>query len=296
MTEMKIPKPHMMEASRESLQVIQIAGSNSFLGAGIPTLWSRLYGGQTLAQSCFSASLTVEDEFPIHSVHSYFILSGDSKQEILFEVDRTRDGKSFKTRACRAIQSNRTVCLSQMSFHRLESGLRFDLDIKSLVPKEHWGKLSQKYIENAPNDTLWENIERKILLPGPGVFLLAMRSRCNIEKDSWRKNCGMLAFLSDLCQIDTIRKQFPDDTEWYIPTSSLDHSIHFHQPEKIWTEEWLLFCCLPQTLQANRGLSQCYVFNLQNEHLATVAQEALIRVVDRDLVQKKKMNKKQAKL
>ena len=41
---------------------------------------------------------------PPHSLHAYFLLAGDPKVPIIYEVDRIRDGKSFTTRRVVAIQ------------------------------------------------------------------------------------------------------------------------------------------------------------------------------------------------
>jgi acyl-CoA thioesterase-2 len=68
------------------LNVKRIANCDVFHSQGIKTDFERLYGGQTVAQSLLSASLTVPDDTPVHSLHTYFILAGDCNKEILFEV------------------------------------------------------------------------------------------------------------------------------------------------------------------------------------------------------------------
>ena len=59
--------------------------------------WQRVFGGQVIGQALVAACRTVEDR-PPHSLHAYFLLAGDPKVPIIYEVERIRDGKSFTTR------------------------------------------------------------------------------------------------------------------------------------------------------------------------------------------------------
>lgn len=79
-----------MDISLHALSIQNIANCDVYVGQGIPTPWQRLFGGQTLGQSVMAAAQTVEDNYLIHSLHSYFILSGDSNKQILFTVSRDR--------------------------------------------------------------------------------------------------------------------------------------------------------------------------------------------------------------
>jgi len=57
----------------------------------------RVFGGQVAGQALMAAGRTVEHG-RVHSLHSYFLRTGDPTVPILYEVDRIRDGKSFTTR------------------------------------------------------------------------------------------------------------------------------------------------------------------------------------------------------
>ena len=61
------------------------------------------------AQSLVAATRTVEKDRVAHSLHAYFILPGDPRRPILYEVDRIRDGRSFTTRRVVAIQKGRAL-------------------------------------------------------------------------------------------------------------------------------------------------------------------------------------------
>src|ERR1700681_3277141 len=70
---------------------------NLFRGRSPQSGWQRVFGGQVIGQALVAAVRTVENRQP-HSMHAYFLLPGDPKVPIIYDVDRIRDGKSFATR------------------------------------------------------------------------------------------------------------------------------------------------------------------------------------------------------
>ena len=68
---------------------------NLFRGRSPQSRWQRVFGGQVIGQALVAACRTVEDVVvrPPHSLHAYFLLGGDPKVPIIYEVDRIRDGK-----------------------------------------------------------------------------------------------------------------------------------------------------------------------------------------------------------
>ena len=60
---------------------------------------------------------------PIHSLHAYFLLPGDPKIPIIYDVDRMRDGNSFATRRVTARQHGHPIFSMLVSFHGQEEGL-----------------------------------------------------------------------------------------------------------------------------------------------------------------------------
>ena len=53
---------------------------------------NRVFGGQVFAQSLVAAQTTIEGDMRVHSCQGYFLLAGESGVELLFEVERVRDG------------------------------------------------------------------------------------------------------------------------------------------------------------------------------------------------------------
>src|SRR6478752_666596 len=81
---------------------------NLFRGQSPKVGWQRVFGGQVIGQALVAAGRTVDGRQP-HSLHGYFLLPGDPKVPIIYEVDRIRDGRSFTTRRVVAIQHGQAI-------------------------------------------------------------------------------------------------------------------------------------------------------------------------------------------
>src|SRR5215475_12937807 len=108
---------------------------NLFRGLSPQVGWQRVFGGQVLGQALVAAIRTVEepDRLP-HSMHAYFLLAGDPKVPIIYDVERVRDGKSFTTRRVKAVQHGQAIFITSVSFHRDEEGLAHQAKMPD-VPK-----------------------------------------------------------------------------------------------------------------------------------------------------------------
>src|ERR1019366_4159642 len=95
---------HLLDLER--LDVDLFRGSSPQVG------WQRVFGGQVIGQA-----RTVDASRPPHSMHAYFLLPGDPKVPIIYDVDRMRDGKSFTTRRVTARQHGHPIFSMLASFH-----------------------------------------------------------------------------------------------------------------------------------------------------------------------------------
>src|SRR5579884_4375418 len=116
---------------------------NLFRGRSPQSRWQRVFGGQVIGQALVAACRTVEDVAlrPPHSLHAYFLLGGDPKVPIIYEVDRIRDGRSFTTRNVKAIQHGHAIFSMSVSFHLHEEGLSHqakmpDVPLPEALPSE----------------------------------------------------------------------------------------------------------------------------------------------------------------
>ena len=95
---------------------------NLFRGPQPDTALQRVFGGQVAAQALLAAPRTVDPEFVAHSLHSYFLLPGDTAVPIIYDVERLRDGRSFATRRVVARQHGRPIYYLTANFQRHEEG------------------------------------------------------------------------------------------------------------------------------------------------------------------------------
>jgi acyl-CoA thioesterase-2 len=88
-----------------------------------------------------------------------------------------------------------------------------------------------------------------------------------------------LAYMSDDMPADTVRAAHPDfhdsEGQGITYTASLDHTIWFHRPFR--ADEWHLYDFSCHGFTGARGLGIGHVFTAAGVHVATVAQEVLMR-------------------
>src|SRR5690606_9325294 len=100
--------PLALEALLTALR-LELLEDNLFRGSRACEGWLRVYGGLVLGQALSAAARTVDADRSIHSLHGYFLLAGDPDREIVYDVERIRDGGSFTTRRIKAIQHGRAI-------------------------------------------------------------------------------------------------------------------------------------------------------------------------------------------
>lgn len=92
-------------------------------------------------------------------------------------------------------------------------------------------------------------------------------------------HCCALAYLSDMNAMDAIRASGlppaqPGWEEGWMGVS-LDHAVWFHRPVR--SDDWLLLDFTGHGLIRTRGLATGLVFDRSGTHVATIAQEGLLR-------------------
>ena len=264
---------------------------NLFRGRSPQSGWQRVFGGQVIGQALVAACRTVDGR-PPHSMHAYFMLPGDPKVPIIYDVDRIRDGKSFTTRRVVAIQHGQAIFTMAVSFHRDEEGMTHQAKMPD-VPKP----------EDLPSEA---DVRARVLpmMPDPvrryyererpielrpvefgrylgkkhedGKFHLWIRTTAKLPDDPAIHQC-VLAYASDLTLLDTAlvphgRTLFEKE----FMAASLDHALWFHRPFR--ADDWLLYAQDSPNLGGGRGFSRGLIFSRDGTLVASVAQEGLIRM------------------
>jgi acyl-CoA thioesterase-2 len=99
--------------------------------------------------------------------------------------------------------------------------------------------------------------------------------------DDPRLQACVLAYISDTNPMDAVAASHPDGIppqgQWddTFMSASLDHSMWFHHPAR--ADRWLLFDMTGHGLIRTRGLATGHVFSTGGTHVATIAQEGLLR-------------------
>ncbi len=264
-------------------------GSNRDIGTG------RIYGGQVLAQALVAASRTVDEDRPIHSMHGYFILPGDLAAPVVYFVDRLRDGGSFTTRRVTAIQHGRAIFNLSASFHREEPGPEHQAPIPEVPPPEEVA--SELELIRDMKDRIPES-KRHILTqdrpldirPIDPVDPFAPETRAPVRRiwvralgpvESQLHHRATLAYASDYGILAAALQ--PHGITWRrrdVMVASLDHAIWFHRPVDM--NEWLLYSMESPVTAGARGFGRGTVFTRDGRLVASVAQEGLVRMLDRD--------------
>src|SRR5450631_782505 len=119
-----------------SLLDLEKLEENLFRGHSPETSRGRVFGGQVVSQALVAACRTVDASRPPHSLHAYFLLGGDPKVPIIYDVDRIRDGKSFTTRRVTARQHGHPIFSMLVSFHGLEEGIAHQAQMPDVPPPD----------------------------------------------------------------------------------------------------------------------------------------------------------------
>lgn len=264
----------------EALFNLSPHGPDTFVGVGPQYPWGGLYGGQIVAQALRAAAATVEPDLFPHSLRAYFIRRGDHTEPVRYEVDRIRNGKSFCTRRVVARQAIGAVLNLEASFQRTEPSVEVEaMRMASDVP--HPDRLEQ---------SSWSSLfDRAMISPAQlssenmsGVGRAAMWARMNgpIGDDPLIHWCA-LAYMSDDLPCEAVIGSHPiglepkADRDDALMIASLDHTIWFHRQFR--ADEWHLYDMTCHSFVGSRGLSIGHVFSIDGTHVATIAQEVLMR-------------------
>lgn len=261
---------HVDDLSFVELLDLESHGPDTFVAVAPRYPWGRLFGGQVVAQALRAAQLSVDDEFPVHSLHAYFIRGGTPAEPVRFEVDRVRNGRSFVTRQVSARQSTGAILSLLASFQRPEE----EVDVQPVEPPRDVPPPDDL------SDTSWGRLmSRRPAMTEFGRTVSWLRLAGESDGEPRLDVCG-LAFLSDGVPTGAVRAAHPiqvprsEIRETFVG-ASLDHSVYFHRP--VHPYQWLLADMTCHGLIGGRGLSVGNVFDDAGTHAMTIVQEVLLR-------------------
>jgi acyl-CoA thioesterase II len=245
----------------------------------------RVFGGQVAAQALVAAQSTVPDERHVHSLHSYFLLGGDTSIPIIYDVEKVRDGGSFTTRRVAARQHGAIIFYMTVSFQKVEDGFDHQDEMPDVPSPDESTPLPDVIRAVNPEAADWWQREWSVVDmrlatsdgSDPATQRLWFRIAGSLPDDRPLRN-AVLTYFSDLTLLGpTLIPHGRVVSSPDMQVASLDHVIWFHRPAS--ADQWFLYDQHSPSASRARGLSVARVFAENGDLVATIAQEGLIRPV-----------------
>ena len=129
---------------------LETIDANLYRGTQPDTLLQRVFGGQVAAQALVAGARTVGPPRSVHSLHSYFLLPGDPSVPIVYDVERTRDGRSFSTRRVVARQHGRAIYFMTASYQVPEDGFEHQDRMPDVPSPEESPEMAEQVRQRFP--------------------------------------------------------------------------------------------------------------------------------------------------
>ncbi len=299
--------PDAMQAKVEDLlNTVKLTelSPDVFQGASFDYVGPRIFGGQVLAQALLAAAKTLSYDKPCHSLHGYFLRSGDIRLPVVYQVRRLRDGRSLSAREIIAVQYVETVnddgekvtkeqvIFSMIaSFSPMEGGLNYQEKMPIVPPPEALKteqELKAQYLHKVPEILQARylrprHVETRPVTPMDPVDPPPARPHqahwlriADIGEQPVAIHQALLAFVSDFYLAGTalIGHGITFMTRG-LQAASIDHSMHFHRPFDI--REYLLYDMWSDTTSHSKGLNHGQFWQ-DGKLVATTQQECLMRL------------------
>ena len=287
----EVPAPAVDRRLADLLRLLDIEALevNLFRGESRDIGTPQVYGGQVLGQALVAANRTIDGR-RCHSLHAYFLRPGDFNAPIVYDVDRSRDGKSFSSRRVVAIQHGEQIFHLSASFAVDEPGFEHAMPMPDVPPpdslpsfeaylaehRDQAGIFGNKILDhNRPFDYRFADLPPYIdRTPRPAYKRVWFRTVDRIPSDDPDLHRAILAYASDANLMDTAL--MPHAVTWErMQLASIDHAIWFHHPCRV--DEWLLYVLDSPSAAGSRGFARGSIYTADGLLCASTAQEGLMR-------------------
>jgi len=252
----------------------------------------RIFGGQVAAQALTAAQATVSADRPVHSLHSYFLRPGDPHEEIRYEVDRIREGRTFSTRRVVARQTRKGADVAIFALTAdFTAGERAVVEHSLPMPEvpgpeqlPGLDEVAKAHPEQAAaSRAIGRAVEQRYLadpfdpeprLPPDTATRIWFRVTGRLP-DEDAVHAAALTFVTDLTLLSAGLARIGGGWGGSAVGASLDHAVWFHRPVR--ADEWFLYETDSPAAASGRALCLGQIWAADGTHVATVAQEGLIR-------------------
>jgi acyl-CoA thioesterase-2 len=263
---------------------LEAAGRDAFVGHP-GRGQGALFGGFVAAQAVVAAGRTVADR-PLDSLHAYFLRPGRHAQPIRYTVQRVRDGRSFSTRAVVARQADTAILTLSANFATREDGIAHQEEAPPNAPGPEglpdWEDLRAALLGDPQKRRPDGPVEVRVCdpdSPDPAVRLPArrrvwLRPRGTAPEDPLLQ-AALVVYSSDRTLLRTAAR--PHGATWRLRVgASLDHAVWLHQPTRF--DDWILYVSESPVAHGGRALLLGAMYRRDGARIASVAQEALVRI------------------
>ena len=245
----------------------------------------NLFGGFVAALTVVAAGRTVAQR-QLHSLHGYFLRPGKHSESIHFNIERTREGRTFSTRTVLAQQGGHTIFTLFADFTHPAEGLAHQIAVAPEAPPP----------EGLPE---WEDVRARILgdagkrrPDGPIEVRVcdAETAEAGVKLPPYRRvwirprgplpddplvHAALLVFASDRTLLRTAGRAH--GLSWRLRTgASLDHAVWLHHPPRF--DDWLLYVTESPVAHASRAWLLGAMYRRDGRRIASVVQEGLLRL------------------
>ncbi|QJR82596.1 acyl-CoA thioesterase II [Alteromonas pelagimontana] len=284
----------MAEIKLSSLLELEKIEASLFRGQSWDLGFAALFGGQVLGQALAAAYQTVEPGRIAHSFHTYFLLPGDAKKPVVYEVESVRDGRSFSARRVKAVQDGRNIFYMTASFQTSEEGMSHQFaqmpdvpppeDVQSDITfyEDNYEKIARPMREalsyHRPVDIRTINAAQSFRArPSEPTRKIWLRAREALG-DNLSLHQATLAYASDYHFLSTsLQPHGISLTDKNLRIATIDHAMWFHREVNF--NDWLLYVMDSPFSGNARGIVKGQIFNQAGDLVASTMQEGLMRKV-----------------
>lgn len=268
----------MVARLMELVHVVRL-DDQTFVGRCLTGATGRIYGGQVVAQALRAATLAAPGDRDVHSLHSRFLRPGEPDTDTVYATTVLKAGRSMTTIRVDCTQGDRLIVTATASFHIREPGADYQTEAPPAPAPELCSAVDMLLPgTNAelrlPVELRYPDEVSTSPDPAPPHHLTWLRSRTGLGDDPAVHACA-LTYFSDLTLTRTAHMPLRRPGIVRIG-ASLDHVIWFHRPSR--ADEWLLFDQRASSYAGARALSHGRMFTTEGALVASVVQEALIRI------------------
>ncbi|KAJ7042564.1 thioesterase-like superfamily-domain-containing protein [Mycena alexandri] len=269
-----------------------------------PTRARGVFGGQVISQALVAATNSVDPAFGLHSLHCYFLSSASASTPIVYLVERLRDGRTYLTRAVKALQNGRCIFMMLCSFQKPEPwqpSRAWNMPAAAPPPEEcqleedrYTGLLKQDglhpKIQQVYREIISERLRSPIAvkvavdndtsIPGMSRLMYWMQARDIPEYEAPFQKC-ILGFISDLYLLSAASRalgleRFSKGPNATSMTSTIDHSICFYN-DTFDCGDWLLYVMASPSAGSGRAIVYGQLYTRTGTLIAVTTQEGVVR-------------------